>query len=75
MARLLGNWSELLSTDVALGLDIGTTSCKVLALDVSGQTSGQTSGQMIAVASSPTPLRRTESAGGEYVDEFDPAEL
>ena len=58
---------SFLSTDVALGLDLGTTNCKVLALDVNGRT--------IAVASSPTPLRRTESAAGECAEEFDANEL
>lgn len=46
--------------DITLGLDLGTTNCKVLALDIQGQ--------LIASATAPTPVhpRSTDPSSPEY---------
>jgi xylulokinase len=49
--------------DVVLGLDLGTTNCKVLAVDESGQP--------VANASMPTPVQMTWTANGDTVPEYD----
>ena len=46
--------------DVFLGIDLGTTNCKVLAVDLQGQP--------VASASAPTPAR---TAAGQDTPEYD----